>query len=161
MSLPSSHVLVMHRPPFTIQRICELCVDPRKHYNSVGKYLRAVERSLLVTSTWDSFPPLSTADEEYSVNPASASSNSLRDATTPIFSPIPFLHDDARSRSPSPVSMPPSAQSELHQLPEFKALGLVDELDNPKPGHLSDRPTALHRHVCGPVPQRSVCRLRA
>jgi len=130
-------------PPFTIQRVCQLCLNPDLHYKSVGKYLRAVERSLLVTSTWDMFPPLPPSEEEYAVNPASASSRSLRDSSTPLFSPIPFLHQDARSRSPSPLAMPPSQTAASTAQDSGPMLGLVDELDSPSPGHLSEKPTAL------------------
>jgi hypothetical protein len=49
-------VPITRNAPFTIQRICELCIRPQEHYKAVGKYLRAVEKALLVTSTWDSFP---------------------------------------------------------------------------------------------------------
>ncbi|ORY94899.1 PPP4R2-domain-containing protein [Syncephalastrum racemosum] len=42
--------------PFSIQRLCELVVDPRKHYQMFVKYLNAIEKVLLVTSTWDDFP---------------------------------------------------------------------------------------------------------
>ncbi|KAI0692171.1 hypothetical protein BC835DRAFT_1358432, partial [Cytidiella melzeri] len=35
--------------PFTIQRLCELCIHPRIEY-------KAIERTTLVTSTWDTFP---------------------------------------------------------------------------------------------------------
>ncbi|KAG9073656.1 hypothetical protein FS749_014823, partial [Ceratobasidium sp. UAMH 11750] len=43
-------------PPFTVQRLAELAVNPRGHYKSVGKYIRALERTLLVTSTHKDYP---------------------------------------------------------------------------------------------------------
>jgi serine/threonine-protein phosphatase 4 regulatory subunit 2 len=80
---------------------------------------------------------------------------------TPLFSPIPFLHQDARrstSRSPPPLALDTTAVSgegraaagaplmvsaELQGSIEPAGLGLVDELDDPGPGHMSDTPTAL------------------
>lgn len=37
--------------PFTIQRICELLTAPRKEYNRIDKYMRALEKNILVVST--------------------------------------------------------------------------------------------------------------
>eukprot|EP00123_Amoebidium_parasiticum_P009550 comp19544_c0_seq1/m.22908 comp19544_c0_seq1/g.22908 ORF comp19544_c0_seq1/g.22908 comp19544_c0_seq1/m.22908 type:complete len:181 (-) comp19544_c0_seq1:89-631(-) len=37
--------------PFTLQRLCELLVDPGRHYANIGKYLRGVEKLVRVTST--------------------------------------------------------------------------------------------------------------
>jgi len=139
-------------PPFTIQRLCELCVSPRKHYRTVGKYLRALERTILVTSTKDMYPSEDPGRD--STVPAGYSENvSLQLAMTPVFTPIPFLHDDARrSRSPSPLELAatkrPERSVERTKQPHGhhatgKGLGLVDELDDPKPGHLADRPTPL------------------
>ncbi|KAF9967987.1 hypothetical protein BGZ73_000296 [Actinomortierella ambigua] len=42
-------------PPFTIQRICELLLDPTAHHTLVTKYLRAVEKVLNITSSIDEF----------------------------------------------------------------------------------------------------------
>ncbi|KAJ3294126.1 protein phosphatase 4, regulatory subunit 2 [Borealophlyctis nickersoniae] len=38
------------RPPFTLQRLCELSIRPTEHHKTVWKYLRALEKVLLVTS---------------------------------------------------------------------------------------------------------------
>jgi hypothetical protein len=38
-------------PPFTIQRLCEIILEPRKQYSRIEKFIVAVERLLLVTST--------------------------------------------------------------------------------------------------------------
>ncbi|KAL5529696.1 hypothetical protein ACEPAG_5681 [Sanghuangporus baumii] len=154
-------------PPFTIQRLCELAVRPRQHFKYVGKYLRAVERALLVTSTIDAFPVVSAEENDASSSPF-MSIGSLREATTPLFSPIPFLHEDARrSRSRSPPMSPLNLSTNAPTRPlspsadpltlgpadgegasggmsvDTPAIGLVDELDDPSPGHLSDHPTAL------------------
>jgi len=135
-------------PPFTIQRLCELCIEPKKQYKSVGKYLRAVERSILVTSTWESFPKLTQSEIHSAGRSAIMLGSTLQSApSTPLFSPIPFLHDDARrskSRSPppTPLTLNPSVPGG-EGTPDIKAIGLVDEFDDPRPGHMSDHPTAL------------------
>ncbi|KAL9882568.1 protein phosphatase 4 regulatory subunit 2-related protein isoform 1-T4 [Glossina fuscipes fuscipes] len=37
--------------PFTIQRLCELLIDPRKQYSRIDKFMRALEKNILVVST--------------------------------------------------------------------------------------------------------------
>lgn len=121
-------------------------MQPDKHYKSVGKYLRAVEKSLLVTSTVGSFPSLPEGPTTAFPTRSTVLDPQLERGSapsTPLFSPIPFLHGDAR-RSPSPSpGLYGGSRFELPELLEPKALGLVDELDDPSPGHLSDHPVAL------------------
>ena len=137
------NVPIIRNAPFTIQRICELCIRPQEHYKAVGKYLRAIEKALLVTSTWDSFPnPVSGEARPNGNGPTTSllSIGPISAPTTPIFSPIPFLHSDARARSKS--RSPPRAS--LNEPNEIEpAFGRVDELDDPRPGHLSDGPTPI------------------
>ncbi|CAG5128860.1 unnamed protein product [Candidula unifasciata] len=41
--------------PFTIQRLCELLMDPKRHYKRSDKFLRGLEKNVLVVSTVDPF----------------------------------------------------------------------------------------------------------
>ncbi|KAG0209436.1 protein phosphatase 4, regulatory subunit 2 [Mortierella sp. GBA30] len=41
--------------PFTIQRVCELLSNPTEHHSSLIKYLRAVEKVLMITSSISEF----------------------------------------------------------------------------------------------------------
>ncbi|KAF9197347.1 protein phosphatase 4, regulatory subunit 2 [Haplosporangium sp. Z 27] len=42
-------------PPFTIQRVCELLNNPSEHHTNLIKYLRAVEKVLMITSSINEF----------------------------------------------------------------------------------------------------------
>jgi hypothetical protein len=102
-------LLTRPSPPFTIQRLAELLLSPTRYHSSLGKFLRAVEKALLVTSPWEppSYNPATTAISFRSAFPANASDTSSEagsvsssmdidstmppGAATPMFSPIPFL----------------------------------------------------------------------
>ncbi|KAK6175236.1 hypothetical protein SNE40_013742 [Patella caerulea] len=44
-----------HGAPFTIQRLCELITEPKRHYKRTDKFLRGIEKNVLVVSTVDPF----------------------------------------------------------------------------------------------------------
>ena len=50
MDLILSQVELFEVAPFTIQRVAELLIEPRKHYNNTDKYMRALLKNLLVVS---------------------------------------------------------------------------------------------------------------
>lgn len=111
-----------------------------------------MEKSLLVTSTWDTFPIPDSQTDSVARGVTTMGTNTTSSApATPLFSPIPFLHNDARrsqSRSPppSPLVLGTAGTSlGVSNVPplESKAIGLVDELDDPNPGHMSEHPIAL------------------
>lgn len=65
--------------PFTIQRLCELVVDPRKHYKRTDKFMRGVEKNVLVVST---------------VEPKSALAQSQQQPTsTPMVNGVPGIEE--------------------------------------------------------------------
>lgn len=109
-------------PPFTIQRLCELAWKPFQQHTSIGKYLRAIEKNLLVTTTYDvggqdgeNGEPLQggfSGGLNGSLGPRSrassvSSSSSTSSQNIPLFSPIPFLVE-RRIINPdgTPVSSP-------------------------------------------------------
>lgn len=90
-------------PPFTIQRLAELLLAPTKLHSTLGKFLRAVEKLLSVSTAYSppSYtyvpPPTLPLDdsEEMITIPRDTSSTVPPGSMTPLFSPIPFLssHD--------------------------------------------------------------------
>lgn len=54
--------------PFTVQRICELLTTPRKEYNRIDKYMRALEKNILVVSTTEPANRRNTENGEGIVN---------------------------------------------------------------------------------------------
>ena len=48
-------IFISRSCPFTIQRLCELVIEPKKYYKMYIKYLRAVEKVLSVTSYWEEY----------------------------------------------------------------------------------------------------------
>uniref|UniRef100_A0A3B4A5L8 Protein phosphatase 4, regulatory subunit 2b n=1 Tax=Periophthalmus magnuspinnatus TaxID=409849 RepID=A0A3B4A5L8_9GOBI len=46
------HVAKTGEPPipFTIQRLCELLTDPKRNYSGTGKFLRGLEKNVMVVS---------------------------------------------------------------------------------------------------------------
>ncbi|KAF5302843.1 hypothetical protein FQA39_LY02023 [Lamprigera yunnana] len=54
--------------PFTVQRICELLTSPRKQYNRIDKFMRALEKNILVVSTTEPGFRRSTENGEGIVN---------------------------------------------------------------------------------------------
>ncbi|KAK3701639.1 hypothetical protein LTR37_015390 [Vermiconidia calcicola] len=55
----STHILekdFAHSPPYTIQRLAELVLHPKKHYRFLPAYLRALDRIVSVSSPISDFP---------------------------------------------------------------------------------------------------------
>ncbi|KAJ2064182.1 hypothetical protein GGI17_001227 [Coemansia sp. S146] len=81
--------------PFTIQRIAELLMWPERHYRSVIKFLRAVERVVYVTSTVDEFPlTVDRSAAEQQVDMPIESDGDARSASTSLFSFLVVAQDE-------------------------------------------------------------------
>lgn len=81
--------------PFTIQRICELLTLPTKHYKRTDKFMRGLEKNVLVVSHMD--PKHSPADEHQATPPKS------------IFAAESSYHVFERSLNHTDISGGPSA----------------------------------------------------
>nr|CAB3265113.1 serine/threonine-protein phosphatase 4 regulatory subunit 2-A [Phallusia mammillata] len=54
-------------PPFTFQRLCELVTDPKRNYTKCEKFIRAMEKNLMVVSPW-SYSSRRTSESSEQVN---------------------------------------------------------------------------------------------
>ncbi|TEB36240.1 hypothetical protein FA13DRAFT_1727814 [Coprinellus micaceus] len=134
------------------RRLCELLLEPKRQYRSVGKYLRAVEKSILVTSSHDSFPiePSSSSDI------SSAASNPNGNGHTPSRVYARISRSRSRSLSPTraerdgthpPNSPTPEPMTPLLLNSELPGRAVKLEEEGPvglgMPGHTSENPKPL------------------
>jgi len=84
-------------PPFTIQRLCELALYPRRQYTSLPKYLRAVSRVLSVTSERSAF------DEDDGTDHFASTSAVTLDTSLGVIRQG-VIHPPAHSLSLSPIA---------------------------------------------------------
>lgn len=120
--------------PFTVQRICELLTAPRKEYNRVDKFMRAIEKNILVVSTVEPGPAARRSENgDGMVNgslddetPSTQSSHDVemdswvKDCTSENSVAIPASDGDAQLlESVSPVDKPNKITSnqEIPQIP--------------------------------------------
>ncbi|KAG5514003.1 hypothetical protein PMAC_000625 [Pneumocystis sp. 'macacae'] len=73
-------------PPHTVQRLAELLLTPKLHYNSLLKYLRAVEKTVMVTSTTVDFQVSQTNSESQTID--------HNDSNAPNLTPISWIFND-------------------------------------------------------------------
>ncbi|GMK55075.1 hypothetical protein CspeluHIS016_0201310 [Cutaneotrichosporon spelunceum] len=87
--------------PFTVQRLAELLLVPTKLHSTLGKFLRAVEKTLNVTTPYEPpsytyVPPPSLFPMESEGSPSASPASMCINSTvppgsmTPMFSPIPW-----------------------------------------------------------------------
>ncbi|ODQ68477.1 hypothetical protein NADFUDRAFT_63901 [Nadsonia fulvescens var. elongata DSM 6958] len=84
-------------PPFTIQRISELLLDPNEIYskNSLDKWTRALERSLSVVSSVNEYPKITQAEMNYDdSNVLTNGKGSFKEDLGIVMSPVPWVVDE-------------------------------------------------------------------
>ncbi|KAF7186022.1 hypothetical protein HII31_12651 [Pseudocercospora fuligena] len=110
-------------PPYTIQRLAEMALRPKKHYRFLPAYLRALDRIVSVSSPVSDFPlpalhtPINggfLTNGDAQVNGISereglGSDESLGGA---LLTPIPWLRNQQNALGPTPAA--PESQGELH-----------------------------------------------
>jgi len=94
-----------HSPPYTIQRLAELVLHPRKHYRYLPPYLAALDRVVSVSSPLSVFPlpqlHLNTTNGGFLTNGDTPHSSTERDGLASdeslggaLLTPIPWLRRD-------------------------------------------------------------------
>ncbi|XP_066284966.1 serine/threonine-protein phosphatase 4 regulatory subunit 2-B-like isoform X1 [Branchiostoma lanceolatum] len=135
-------------PPFTMQRLCELVTDPKKHYKRSDKFLRGVEKNVLVVSTvhGGASRRLSAGGDKLVNGIASqdGAADGLSVAMPPPPCPAPHLTPIAAGASPLPPFPPPD-----HDHLETPSLGASPSVCNDISDTSPSSPAADHTGTNG------------
>jgi len=93
--------------PFTMQRLCELLTQPKRHYKRVDKFMRGLEKVMLVVSTVE---PLALGGEEVAVMVSKEKSENGREEMQPAMDRVE--DEEVSMESPSKRIRLSSAEDE-------------------------------------------------
>ncbi|CAG5123141.1 unnamed protein product [Candidula unifasciata] len=108
--------------PFTIQRLCELLVDPKRHYRRSDKFLRGLEKNVLVVSTVDPFgrKVVSESGIKHLVNGIDSNGSPFFPRDSNITSNLPPVPGWVTTSSPRPQNTP-ATETSAQKPPEQKS----------------------------------------
>ncbi|XP_042307281.1 serine/threonine-protein phosphatase 4 regulatory subunit 2 isoform X1 [Sceloporus undulatus] len=107
--------------PFTIQRLCELLTDPRRNYTGTDKFLRGVEKNVMVVSCV--YP----SSEKNNSNSLNRMNGVMFPGNSPSYSERSNINGPG---TPRPVNRPKVSLS-----PPMTTNGLPDSPENKESGH--------------------------
>lgn len=103
--------------PFTIQRICELLLKPNNHYNRIDKYLRGLEKCIMVVTTVDS-----NGNKIFMEN---SMTNGISNPSTPLITPTrsttPPIERNTESATNESLVLTTPPKEELNEKQEILA----------------------------------------
>lgn len=121
--------------PFTVQRLAELLTAPRRHYKRTDKFMRALEKNMLIVSTVEARAENNNGEDlprtSYLMNGEYLSNGNLSKDTNGNKGPGQGDDELAKSEPPPP---PPLAQRDNIEDE------LTAELTSPEPGLVTDTP---------------------
>ncbi|XP_070594349.1 serine/threonine-protein phosphatase 4 regulatory subunit 2 isoform X2 [Erythrolamprus reginae] len=109
--------------PFTIQRLCELLTDPRRNYTGIDKFLRGVEKNVMVVSCV--YP----SSEKNNSNSLNRMNGVMFPGNSPVYSDRSNINGPGTPRPvtrPKVSLSPPMTTNGLPDSSESKELGLLE-----------------------------------
>lgn len=111
--------------PFTIQRICELLTEPRKQYSRLDKFMRAIEKNILVVSTTEPGRTRHESENEESLD-STVNGDLMSEGQLDVGS---SEEDQNISETPLPVQESPNGTTEQTESQTIDPLAAVDNPD--------------------------------
>lgn len=103
--------------PFTIQRICELITEPRRHYKRTDKFMRALEKTMLVVTTIE--PHRNGNEGRHSPLMNGIVERSSSSSSSSPSSPQSTDSNEKTSSESDPEQMQPTSQANLEGSDDF------------------------------------------
>ncbi|KAF7490717.1 Serine/threonine-protein phosphatase 4 regulatory subunit 2 [Sarcoptes scabiei] len=112
--------------PFTIQRLCELLIEPYRHYKRTDKFMRGIEKNIIVVSTIQPQP------NKYSTPETIEKKTSFRDLYPhfPLTSASSMLSRSPPSNSSPSSSSSSSCSSSASASPSQTSNSMINGFDN-------------------------------
>ncbi|RPA87209.1 hypothetical protein BJ508DRAFT_410746 [Ascobolus immersus RN42] len=154
------HTYFTTAPPYTIQRMSELILEPKRHYTNLEKFLRALQKSVSVTSSIDNFPLPFNEVEAANLASIALGSNAEDALGGARLTPIPWLEPTQLTAGflegedgTSTVKPDPNGISQGELLRQEQTLNIVPANQiTPDEGQVHEGPPGIGAEDVGPQP---------